>query len=200
MQIKNIKPDKKNITAVIVAGGKGARMGGRDKGLIKLNDKTIVEHIIEKISPQLDRIIINANRNQEEYRQYGYPAIKDSLPGFPGPLAGMLTALESSDTDFIITLPCDGPHLTDNFVSKMSQALAESKAEIAVAHDGKRMQQMYALIPVYLHADLAVFLRHDNRAVKDWFAQHSIILVDFSESPEMFININSKEDASCLGQ
>ncbi|MFV2005384.1 MAG: molybdenum cofactor guanylyltransferase MobA [Gammaproteobacteria bacterium] len=195
MKIKKIKPDKKNITAVIVAGGKGTRMGGRDKGLIKLSGKPIVEHIIERLSLQLDLIIVNANRNLDEYRQLGYPVINDSITGFQGPLAGILTALDSSNTEFIITIPCDAPHLADDFVSKMSNALTESNAEMAVANDGTRMQQMYALIPASLSADLTDFLQQGNRSVKDWFAQQSLIMVDFSTYPKMFININSREDA-----
>ena len=183
-----------NITAVIVAGGQGSRISGKDKGLIILHGKTLIEQIIEKISPQIDRIIINANRNTDQYRQFGLPVIKDKTPGFQGPLAGMLAALNSADTEFIITLPCDGPQLAADYVSRMSTTLAESSAEIVVAHDGLRMQQMYALIPTSLAEDLSEFLKQDKRAIKHWLAQLNVTTADFSDHPEMFLNINTDED------
>ncbi|GBE08204.1 molybdenum cofactor guanylyltransferase [bacterium BMS3Bbin11] len=187
-------PDKTNITAVIVAGGQSSRMGGQDKGLIKLHGKTIIEQIIEQISPQLDRVIINANRNREQYRQFGFPVIKDKIPGFQGPLAGILTALDTVNTEFIITLPCDGPQLAADYVARLSTTLAENSAEIAVAHDGFRMQQMYALIPASLAVDLTAFLKQGNRAIKLWLAQHKVAIADFSDYPEMFLNINTDEE------
>jgi len=187
-------PDKSNITAVIVAGGQGSRMDGKDKGLLKLQDKTLIEHIIEQISPQLDRVIINANRNLEQYRQFGLPVIKDKMPGFQGPLAGILTAMNTVKTEFIITLPCDGPQLAADFVVRLSAALAENSTEIAVAHDGFRIQQMYALIATSLSADLTAFLKLDKRAIKHWLALHKVATADFSDYPEMFLNINTNEE------
>jgi molybdopterin-guanine dinucleotide biosynthesis protein A len=183
-----------NITAVIVAGGQGSRISGQDKGLISLHGKTLIEQIIEQISPQIERIIINANRNQEQYRQFGLPVIQDKLPGFQGPLAGMLVALNSVDTEFIITLPCDGPRLAADYVSRMSTTLAENNADIAVAHDGLRMQQMYTLIPTSLAENLSEFLKQDKHAIKHWLAQQNVTTADFSDHPEMFLNINTDED------
>lgn len=183
-----------NITAVIVAGGQGSRISGQDKGLISLHGKTLIELIIEQISPQIDRLIINANRNTEQYRQFGLPVIKDNIPGFQGPLAGMLAALNSVDTEFIITLPCDGPRLAADYVNRMSTALAESKSDIAVAHNGLRMQQMYALIPTSLAENLFAFLKQDKHAIKHWLAQQNVTTADFSDHPEMFLNINTDED------
>ncbi|NOY15636.1 MAG: molybdenum cofactor guanylyltransferase [Gammaproteobacteria bacterium] len=194
------KPDKTNITAVIVAGGQGSRMGGQDKGLINLHGKTLIEQIIEQISPQLDRVIINANRNRKQYQRFGLPVIKDKLPGFQGPLAGILTALNTVDTEFIITLPCDGPRLAADYVTRLSTALIENHAEIAVAHDGFRMQQMYALIPGSLAADLTAFLKQKKHALRHWLARHTVAMADFSDYPGMFLNINTNEDLVCLQQ
>lgn len=175
-------------------------MGGQDKGLIKLHGKTIIEQIIKQISPQLDRVIINANRNREQYQQFGLPVIKDKMPGFQGPLAGILTALDTVNTEFIITLPCDGPQLAADYVARLSTTLAENNAEIAVAHDGFRMQQMYALIPTSLTVDLTAFLKQNKRAIKHWLAQHKVATADFSDYPEMFLNINTDEELRSLQQ
>jgi len=198
MKTKKSIPEKNSITAVIIAGGKGQRLNGLDKGLIQLNGRTIVDQIVEMLSPQVDQLLINANRNLEVYKQFGFPVIEDSTPNYQGPLAGMLTALQSVNTEFIITLPSDGPFLADNYVSRMSQALAESKSAIAIASDGQRMQQMYALIPVNLAEDLTRFMKTGKRAIKDWLALHDTVLVDFSSYPEMFININTKTDLTKL--
>ncbi len=187
-------PDKNTLTGVIIAGGRGSRLGGQDKGFIRLHDRTLIEQIIEQISPQVKRLIINANRNLEQYRQLGLPVIEDDLPGFQGPLAGILTALHQVSTDFIITLPCDAPQLTSDYVIRMIKSLADSNAEIAVAHDGQRMQQMYALIPTSLAAKLEEFLRGDQHAIKHWFAEHELVSTDFSDIPTMFTNINTRED------
>ena len=96
--------DSKNITAVILAGGKGRRLEGQDKGLVVYQDKPLIQHVIERIQPQVANIVINANRNQEEYKRFGFPVISDEMSDFQGPLAGFSTAMKSVKTDFIYHL------------------------------------------------------------------------------------------------
>ena len=108
----------KDITAVILAGGQGRRMGGQDKGLIEFNGKTLVSILIDRLATQSIDIVINANRNQERYLSMGYPVIKDQLEDYQGPLAGFASAMSAVTTDYIVTLPCDGPLLVSDYIAR----------------------------------------------------------------------------------
>lgn len=196
---------KHNVTAIILAGGKGRRMDGKDKGLVELANRPLIEYVIDAIKPQVEKIILNANRNQEQYAHYGYPVISDALVNFQGPLAGFYSALKSAATSHIVTLPCDGPLLPDDLVERLIFALNDKiigneKAEIAVAHDGDRMQPVYSLIPTTLTASLNTFLETGERKIDLWYKQHRIALADFSDCPETFRNINTKEQRDLLQQ
>jgi molybdenum cofactor guanylyltransferase len=187
-------PEKNNITAVVLAGGRGRRLGGLDKGLLSLEGKPLIEHIIDAIKPQAGTIIINANRNRQEYSAYGYPVISDDMTDYQGPLAGFAAALSACKTDYIITLPCDGPTVPPDLVSRLAEALINQNAELAVAHDGTRMQRVYALIPCALLDSLQAFLDTGDRTVGLWYAQHNVAQADFSDVPDTFFNINTEED------
>ncbi len=187
---------KQQVTGVILAGGKGRRLDGQDKGLVLYQGKALVEHVIDRIRPQVANIIINANRNQQTYKDLGYPVISDEMSNFQGPLAGIASAMKTVKTDYIITLPCDGPLLPENLVTKMLTTFNKSCPSsngIAVAHDGIRMQPVHALIPTKLINSLEEFLLSDDRKVDHWYAKHNIVLVDFSDQADAFLNINKKE-------
>lgn len=192
--------DKQNITAVILAGGKGRRLEGQDKGLVVYKGKALIQHVIERIQSQVGAIIINANRNQETYASYGYPIISDEMSDFQGPLAGFATAMKSVQTDYIVTLPCDGPSPPLDLVSRMLSKLNEYADKnkdasncIAVAHDGEWLQPVHALIPVTLIGSLEQFLANGDRKIDLWYAKHELVQVDFSDQPDAFFNINKKE-------
>lgn len=188
-----MKISKGNITAVILAGGKGRRLGGQDKGLVKYKGKMLIEHVLDRIKPQVNSILINANRNQQAYRQYGYPVINDELNDYQGPLAGFATAMKTTKSDYIITLPCDGPMLATDLVSRMIDSLTNNSHSIAVAHDGERLQPVYALIPVTLIDSLEDYLSNGDRKIDLWYAEHKTVLVDFSDNVESFFNINTEK-------
>lgn len=183
-----------SITAVILAGGKARRMGGQDKGLVELAGRPLIEHVIARIEPQVSRILINANRNTEQYARYGYPVVSDSLSDFQGPLAGFLAAMQQVESDFIVTIPCDGPCLPDDLINRLYNAQQAAKAEIAVAHDGNRMQPVYALISTRLQQSLNDFLSSGERKIDWWYARHNTVTADFSDAPETFLNINTLEE------
>ena len=183
-----------SITAVILAGGKARRMGGQDKGLVELAGRPLIEHVIARIKPQVSRILINANRNTEQYARYGYPVVSDSLSDFQGPLAGFLAAMQQVESDFIVTIPCDGPCLPDDLINRLYNAQQAAKAEIAVAHDGNRMQPVYALISTRLQQSLNDFLSSGERKIDWWYARHNTVTADFSDAPETFLNINTLEE------
>ncbi len=188
--------NRKDITAVILAGGQGRRMGGEDKGLIDFDGRAIIETLIDKLKQQQVDVVINANRNHDRYLAYGLPVISDELADFQGPLAGFATAMKQVNTDYILTLPCDGPFLADDFVDRFLEA--QSQALIYVAHDGERLQPVYALLKVELLGNLQKFLQTGDRKIDRWYAQHDFVTVDFSLQKNMFGNINRPEDQDTL--
>ena len=182
---------KTGITGVILAGGEARRMGGGDKGLVELRGKPLVEHALAALSPQVNTVIINANRNRERYAAYGHPVIADSRQGFQGPLAGMLSCIEAAGTEFIVTVPCDSPLLPDDLVARLFRQLSEEQADISVAHNGDRMQPVFTLMPTSLAPSMQAFLDGGGRKIDRWFEQHKLAVTDFSDKPECFRNINN---------
>jgi molybdenum cofactor guanylyltransferase len=188
----------KDITAVILAGGQGRRMGGQDKGLIEFNGKTLVSILIDRLASQSIDIVINANRNQERYLSLGYPVIKDQLEDYQGPLAGFASAMSAVTTDYIVTLPCDSPLLVDDYIARFIASNEETDASIIVADDGDRLQPVHALIKVDLLPSLQQFLESGDRKIDRWYAQHDFRRADFSDCADMFRNINTPDDQQSL--
>jgi molybdenum cofactor guanylyltransferase len=189
---------QEQITAVILAGGRGSRMGGVDKGLVEFNGRPLIEHVIEAIRSQVRTLMINANRNLVRYQTFGFPVIADSLNDYQGPLAGFLAAMEMAQTSDIVTVPCDGPLLAPDLVERLVRARERESAEIAVAHDGNRMQPVYALIPVALKQSLQDYLEGGDRKIDLWYARHRVALADFSDLPSTFVNINTEAERDRL--
>jgi molybdenum cofactor guanylyltransferase len=186
------------VTAVILAGGRGRRMGGEDKGLIELNGKPLIAHVIDAIQPQVGAILINANRNQARYESFGYPVISDSLPNYQGPLAGFIAAMQALETEDMLTLPCDGPLVPADLMERLYKARQGGGAEIAVAHDGERLQPVYALMPKRLAESLQRYLDRGDRKIDLWYQQHRVAYADFSDIPRTFININTMQARDSL--
>ena len=194
MNIPNNIPGNKEITAVIVAGGRSSRFAGQDKGLLEFRGKPMVQHIIERLSPQVGRLVINANRNIDEYSKFSLPVIGDLLGEYQGPLAGISAALDAATTPYLLTVPCDCPLVPDDLVHQLATAMTNQGTDIAVAHDGLQLQQMFMLLSCALSGDLHDFLSAEQRAVRDWLSRHDVAIADFSGSAQAFININSKDD------
>ncbi|MDO7596433.1 MAG: molybdenum cofactor guanylyltransferase [Pseudomonadota bacterium] len=182
------------VTGVILAGGQARRMGGEDKGLILFNHKPLIAHVISTLKPQVDTLVINANRNIDKYKAFKYPVISDSLDNFCGPLAGMLSAMQTVDTDYILTAPCDSPNISTQLRQRMMETLLIEHADIAVAHNGDRLQPVFCLIPCRLHPDLESYLQQGGRKIDVWLKSHALAIVDFSDQPNSFINVNHPED------
>lgn len=175
-------------------------MGGQDKGLLPFAGRPLVEWVIEALAPQVTTLIISANRNLERYRAYGFPVITDLEQGYQGPLAGFLGAMNAARTDWLLTLPCDGPQPPPDLGARLAEALIEQDAELAVAITGGRRQSVHALLPVSLSDSLRVFLASGERKVDLWHDRHRVALADFSEQPDCFANLNSFEEARRLEQ
>ena len=166
-------------------------MGGSDKGLVTLAGKPLIEYVVEALSPQVDSIIINANRNQARYASYGCPVIADSRQGYQGPLAGMMGCMEEIDTEFMVSTPCDSPLIPGDLVSRLFRQLVDEDAEISVAHNGERMQPVFTLMKVSLTDSIRAFLDGGERKIDKWFKQHKLAVTDFSDNPMSFSNINN---------
>jgi molybdenum cofactor guanylyltransferase len=187
-----------DITAVILAGGKARRMDGQDKGLITLHGRPMIDYIIHALQPQAGNILINANRNAEQYAAFGLPVIADMLGDYFGPLVGMASGMNATDKTFIVTAPCDSPFIPDNLVETLYRALAENEADICVAHDGERMQPVFALLRCSLLPSLLAYLDEGGRKIDTWYGQQRLALADFSTSAETFLNLNTPEDKRML--
>ena len=188
-----------NITGLILAGGQARRMGGTDKGLIQLAEKTMIHYVIDALHPQVNNILINANRNQNAYEKYGFSVIQDKIDNFQGPLAGMACGLEHCDTDYLVTVPCDGPFLPSHYVETLYNAAVQKSSNISVAHDGVRLQPVYALIHRSLLPDLLTYLASGERKIDRWYDKHHYAIADFSSNQNMFTNINTPEDLKNAG-
>lgn len=187
-----------SITGVLLAGGRAQRMGGQDKGLIEVAGRPMAEHILTVLRPQVGGIIINANRNLERYAAFGHPVVADSVGEFFGPLAGMASAMQATDKDYIVTVPCDSPLIPSDLVARMADALVRENAEIAVAHDGDRMQPVFALLRRSLLPSLLDYLHAGERKIDLWFARHRVAAADFSDCPDTFLNVNTPDERAAL--
>ena len=187
-----------NITAVILAGGKARRMSGEDKGLINLNGRALIHYIISALRPQAGNILINANRNLQQYGRYGLPVVADMLGDYLGPLVGMATGMHTTDRPYIVTVPCDSPFIPGALVETLYRSLDDQQADISVAHDGTRMQPVFALLRCELLPDLLAYLDEGGRKIDTWYDRQRLAIADFSNSPDTFMNLNTPEDKLVL--
>ena len=179
------------VTGVVLAGGRSTRMGGQDKGLVEFRGKTLIEHVIEAFAPQVDELLINANRNTDRYELYGYTVITDTLPDYPGPLAGMMSGLTYAAHEYVVFVPCDVPLLPTDLVMQLLQGVQASGKRVAVAHDGKRLQPLHALVHRDCRESLETYLASGARKVEDWMQQQSAVQIDFSGRADGFFNLNT---------
>ena len=193
--------DISEITGVILAGGRGSRMGGVDKGLQNFNDVPLALHTQLRLSPQVGELLINANRNLAAYESFGVPVWPDaaSLGDFAGPLAGFLTGLERCETAFMMTVPCDTPLVPHDLVARLAAALEAGDADIAMAaareEDGQlRAQPVFCLMHSELLESVVRFTHGGGRKIDAWTALHKTVLVPFDlpdDDPKAFINANT---------
>ncbi|TVL14906.1 molybdenum cofactor guanylyltransferase [Shewanella xiamenensis] len=186
------------IDAVILAGGMARRMGGDDKGLVELNGKAMIEHTIERIKPQVKEILINANRNQTRYAEFGFTVLSDEHTGFLGPLAGMITALGHTQADYLLVVPCDCPLLPRDLVARLLTAIEANDAELAVASDGEREQPVVMLLKPSLRESMTAFLEAGERKIDFWYTKHRFAVAAFADQPNAFVNVNTPEQKQRL--
>ncbi len=187
-----------NVTGLVLAGGRATRMGGVDKGLVLLNGAPMVEHIVSRLRPQVQALLINANRNAREYARLGFPVVPDAFGEYAGPLAGMAAGMAAAETDLVCCVPCDSPLIPADLVARLVRARDEAGASIAVASGLGRLQPVFALLPVSLLADLHQALEQGERKIDRWYAAHGMVSVDFSDAPDTFLNVNTPEERASL--
>ncbi len=186
-----------SLTAVILAGGRGSRLGGRDKPLVELAGRPLVEHILDRLRPQVDRIMINANRHPDRYARYGVPVFADEMRGFQGPLAGMLAALYRSETHFVLFVPGDAPLVDRRYAARMYAALRTSTADACVAVADGRLQSVHCLLARELSVSIADTLPR-QASVTQWLRKIGAATVDCSDMPRQFMNLNAAADLPLL--
>ena len=189
---------KDDITGLILAGGKASRMGGSDKGLIAFKGKPMVTHVINRLSPQVSEILINANREIERYKSLGFTVITDEISDFAGPLAGLHAGMRAAKTEFIFSVPCDSPLLPKDLSPRLMAALESKKADIAVAKTGEQHHPVFCLCRTSLAQNLEDYLSAGGRKVDEWQKQHAYVEVSFDDNPFAFSNINTPEELSKL--
>jgi molybdopterin-guanine dinucleotide biosynthesis protein A len=183
-----------SVTGLILAGGKGSRMGGVDKGLQAFRGKRLVDHVYERFAPQVGGVIINANQNQEEYKSFGVRVVSDAIGGFAGPLAGLHAGLSVSKRPFLASVPCDSPFLPEDLVERLYKRIDETGAELAVAKTGEQPHPVFSLMRRGVLDHLGDFLKGGGRKIDAWYATLNVIEVVFDDEAEAFSNINTREE------
>lgn len=186
------------VAGVILAGGRARRMDNQDKGLVHFNGRPMIGYAIAALEPVVDCVLINANRNLDQYRQFGKPVISDQTDSFDGPLAGILTAMIHAEAEVLLVIPCDSPLVKTEHLQKLLATRAENDADVAIAFDGDKMHPVFLAIRMALQNSLQGYLDSGQRKVGVWLQQQNWVRADFSREPEIFTNINTMAELSRL--
>ncbi|MGV8992331.1 MAG: molybdenum cofactor guanylyltransferase MobA [Thiobacillus sp.] len=184
--------DLERITAVILAGGEGRRMGGVDKGLIAYRGRPLIEWTLAALEPQVGECVISANRNLAVYAAYSHRVLSDMLPDFPGPLAGVLAAFQSVTSEWLVVVPCDTPHVPADLVARLQDAAVQEKVPLAIAVDEARTHHTCFIVRTDQRDTLTAFLARGERAVRHWQAGLSSTTVCFEAAS--LANFNTPDD------
>jgi len=186
------------VTGIVLAGGQGSRMGGVDKGLQPFRGKPMVAHVIERLAPQVDELLINANRNPDDYARFGHRVIADEIPGFAGPLAGFERGLAHASGELVATVPCDSPFLPADLVARLRTQLESTDAELAVARTGDQPHPVFTLMRRDVLPSLQRFLGSGQRKIDRWYGELRVAEVAFDDEADAFLNINTRDELAKL--
>jgi len=191
-------PSRDSITGLILAGGRGQRMGGLDKGLQPWRGRPLVDHAIARLAPQVGALMISANRNAAAYAARAAQVLADASGDFPGPLAGVLAGLRAARTPWVAVVPCDAPQLPLDLVERLAQGLGEGRAAVVqrdLGAAGVRLEPVCCLLSTALADDLAAYLAEGGRKVEGWLARHATpVRFDRPGDAAAFVNINTPGD------
>ena len=198
------------ITGLILAGGRGSRMGGVDKGLQNFNGIPLALHTLMRLGPQVESVMVNANRNLSAYESFGASVWPDASADFAGPLSGFLVGLERAETPYVLTVPCDTPRLPLDLAERLAEALVREDADIAMAaapetdeqgHTQVRTEPVFCLMKIELSESLVKFTHSGGRKIDAWTAQHKTVVVPFDaegDDPLAFANVNTLTELQAL--
>ena len=181
-----------SVSGIVLAGGRGRRMGGVDKGLQLLHGKPMVQWVLERFAPQVSEVVINANQNVERYAGFAYRVVADDIPDFAGPLAGLHAGLCAVAHPLAVTVPCDSPFLPTDLVSRLKDHLGAN--DLAVARTGDQAHPVFALVRKSVLPNLETFLKGGGRKIDAWYSSLKVIEVSFDDEADAFRNINTLEE------
>lgn len=188
------------ITGLILAGGRGSRMGSVDKGLQIFRGITMVAHVLERLSPQVDEILINANRNLDDYAAFGHRVVPDAIDGFAGPLAGLHIGMTHATHPLVVTTPCDSPFLPLDLVTRLRTAMEKENADLAVAKTFDQPHPVFCLTKASLAPHLQAFLESGQRKIDKWYTSLKVVEVPFDDEEAAFSNINTIDELKSFEQ
>ena len=188
------------ITGLILAGGRGSRMGSVDKGLQAFRGRPMIAHVLERFAPQVDEILINANRSLDEYAAFGHRVVPDAIDGFAGPLAGLHIGMAHATHPLVATVPCDSPFLPADLIARLSGAMQQHGADLAVAKTFDQPHPVFCLTRASLAPHLQAFLASGQRKIDKWYATLKVVEVPFDDEEAAFSNINTVEELKSLEQ
>jgi molybdopterin-guanine dinucleotide biosynthesis protein A len=180
------------VSGIVLAGGQGRRMGGVDKGLQLLRGKPMVAWALERLAPQVNELIVNANQNLEAYAGFGHRVVPDAIGGFAGPLAGLHAGLAAATHPLAVTVPCDSPFLPLDLVVRLRGSLGAN--DLAVAKTGDQPHPVFSLVRSTVRDHLERFLSAGGRKIDAWYATLNVIEVPFDDEADAFRNINTREE------
>ena len=187
------------VTGIVLAGGMGRRMGGVDKGLVELDGKPMVAHVLARLVPQVGAVVVNANQNLERYAVFGYPVVSDDVGGFAGPLAGLHAGMLRATTRYVVTCPCDSPFLPLDLVARLLAGLRRGDASLAVARTFAQPHPVFALVRRDVLGHLGGFLAAGGRKIDAWYATLPVTEVPFDDEADAFRNINTVDELAAAG-
>ena len=182
----------RGVSGIVLAGGLGRRMGGVDKGLQLLHERPMIAHVLARLEPQVDDVVINANQNLERYAAFGHRVVPDEIGGFAGPLAGLHAGLGAVTHPIAVTVPCDSPFLPEDLVARLHAELGGN--DLAVAKTGEQPHPVFALVRRAVAANLETFLKSGGRKIDAWYASLKVVEVLFDDEADAFRNINTLEE------
>jgi molybdenum cofactor guanylyltransferase len=184
------------VTGLILAGGQGRRMGGQDKGQVLFRGRPLVQWVLERLLPQVDEIVISANRTIDRYADLGHPVIQDQLGGFAGPLAGLHAGLYAATSPWVMAVPCDAPFIPDDLVARLGEVLWKNHSGpgLAFVSQGTQKHPVFCLCRPSLAPSIKTFLEEGHHQVREWQRQAGAIEVAFDGPPTAFENVNTPAD------
>ena len=188
------------VTGIVLAGGQGRRMGGVDKGWIELAGEPMIAHVLRRLAPQVDDVLINANQNLDRYRALGHPVFADAVGGFAGPLAGLHAGLTHATHELAVTVPCDSPFLPPDLVDRLHAAIVDHRTQLAVAKTFDQPHPVFALVRRDVLPGLAAFLEGGGRKIDAWYAALDVVEVPFDDEADAFRNINTADELAAAAK